>query len=121
MPTQPVLQGDTLPHPFEYRQTRGYRLVSLETVDGSIVHQVVNDSVKRTFVLEWRGVTTTQRNTILAAYEELITAPTSSNFTDPAGDTYTVTMPPNAPPVDLPWIKGTAVTRWNVSITLREV
>lgn len=124
MATQPVLQGTTLPwpkNPGGYVERNGQRAVSLETAGANLVFQRITTSVKREFALSWVLVDNSDKNAIDDAYAELLSAPTSSNFTSPAGATYTVTPPPGNPPLEWEYIEMPAGERWSTTMRLREI
>lgn len=122
--TAPVLQGTTLPDCFDFSFAADLRYVATEMADGTIVYDFISSTRKRTWVLEWRGLTNTEIAAILDAYDELLTGPTSDNFVDPKGNTYTVGRPQNAQAPEVTHVKGTGhrdEPLYNVTIRLREI
>lgn len=124
MATQPVLQGTTLPwpkNPGGYIERNGQRAVSLEMASANLVFQRITTSVKREFTLSWVLLDDSDKNSIDDAYAELLSAPTSSNFTSPAGGTYTVTPPPGNPPIEWEYLEAPAGAKWSGTMRLREI
>ena len=124
MATQPVLQGDTLPwpkNPGGYVERTGQRAVSLETAGSNLVFQRITTTAKREFTLTWVLLDTSEKNTVNSAYAELLSGPTSSNFTSPAGATYTVTPAPGNPPLEWSYTETPAGAKWETTMRLREI
>jgi hypothetical protein len=70
----PVLNvTSTLPNVSSFQVSVGYRGGSMLMSDGSTHFDIVNTNAKRTWILEWRGLTTAQKDTIVTAYALLKT------------------------------------------------
>lgn len=124
MATQPVLQGDTLPwpkNPDGYQERVGQRAVSLETANSNLVFQRITTAVKREFTLSWVLLDDSDKATVDGAYAELLSAPASSNFTAPTGNTYTVTPSQGNPPLEWAMTLHPAGNRWATTMRLREI
>lgn len=126
MPTTPTLGGTTLPDPTQYSERvqnlGGYR----EMADGSIIADLVQANGKRTITLQWRYVTNAQKANIITAWAT--TKSGSATFRPPTYDVlatdYTVTRDPANPVLEMEAVNvpsgGSALLRWNITMTLRQ-
>lgn len=124
MASAPILQGYTLAHvrnPGGYSQRRGQRAVSLEVANSNLVFQRLITTAKAEFSLVWVALTTSEYTTIATAYDALLSAGGSSNFTDPLGSTYTVTPVADNPPLEAEYTETPRGGAWAVAMRLRQV
>lgn len=119
----PALAGTTLA---QVSATRGfsysveYRGSMTVLADGSLQTDLVVDTAKRTFVLTWKNITSTQKTAIETAFNAIRKA--SGAFTAPDGQTATVTRSPQQK--EIKWdteVHGDGSYRWSGSLTLVEV
>ena len=116
----PVLAGSTLAWPTEYENNPTIRGGTEEMLDGSITIEVVDSNLRRTFTMAWVVLTAAQKGTIETSYATIITAPTTNNFTDVEGTSFSVTGLDGLPALSCVAIKTAAGIRWNVRMTFRE-
>lgn len=89
--TTPTLAGTTLPVPKEQQYGKLYRGGTLEMADGSIVHDLVDTTVRHRFRLRWEYLTQTEKNSIATAYEAIKN--TTGTYLSVENVSYTVTRP----------------------------
>ena len=94
--------------------TSGY---SGYTSDG--LWTLINDD-KRTFSLQWRSLTTVQKNLLETAWAALRNSYNASNFTAPSGTTYTVTRAPGQEQLSFDTFISGGDLFWTTSVQLRE-
>lgn len=124
MATQPILQSITLPwpkNPDGYQERRGQRAITLETAGSNLVFQRITTTAKREFVLSWVALSDGDYDDVNDAYDDLLNNPTTTNFTSPTGDTYTVTPAQGNPALEWEYINTPGGNRWSTSMRLREI
>lgn len=89
--TTPSIGMTTLPMPKEQVYTRLYRGGTLEMADGSIVHDLVDATVRHRFRLRWEYLSSTEKGTIQTAWDSLKNA--TATYTSIENATHTVTQP----------------------------
>lgn len=125
MATQPILQDIPLPYPRNpegFSQQGGHRVVGQLLANGNLFFQRITLTNPRyIFTLAWVFISDGDYDTIVTAYNDLIESPFSSNFTSPAGNTYTVTPMENTPPLEAVYTETPLGGLWNVTMRLREI
>lgn len=119
--TQPVLKGNTLPHPSDYSEPIGYRGAFAEMADGAVFFDAVDSATKRRFILKYQNISSTDRSTIITAFVAIKDSYTSNNFTAPTGTTYTVTRDDSQLEIDWSAVVSNGALRWSGELRLREV
>lgn len=89
--TTPTLAGNSLPVPKEQEYVKLYRGGTLDMADGSIVHDLVDTTVRHRFRLRWEYLTQTEKNNIATAYEAIKN--TTGTYLSVENVSYTVTRP----------------------------
>jgi hypothetical protein len=89
--TTPTLGGVSLPMPKEQTYTRLYRGGTLEMADGSIVHDLVDATVRHRFRLRWEYLSSTEKGTIQTQWDALKNA--TATYLSIENVSYTVTQP----------------------------
>lgn len=87
--------------------------------DGSLKTDVVNASAKKTFAISWQAISSSNLSSIITGYNTLATA--SGTWQDHHSASYTVTQDDGLPPLKYKERYSAAGTRYDVSLTLREV
>ena len=123
--TAPVLAGVTLPHTSEYTFRQGFRGAGTVFVNGGMKVDLVALGAKRVFILTWRGVTTTQMNTINTRFNAVrdVATPFSPPTDTGSPETVNVTWVENQ--LELEWTATSASggqrILWETVMQLREV
>lgn len=115
----PVLAGQTLPYPRTYKKTAVWRSGATTTADGTVSHDLVNDSVKYRFEMTWQNATESGIGNLETAYAAMGTSPVT--FVDTMGDTYTVTRSPDDTGLTVDWTAIRGSYYGSTSIVLIEV
>lgn len=89
--TTPTLGGVSLPIPKEQAYGRFYRGGTLEMADGSIVHDLVDSTVRYKFRLRWEYLTATQKGTIQTQWDAIKN--TTATYVSVENTSHTVTQP----------------------------
>jgi hypothetical protein len=87
--TIPSLGGTTLPPPKEQHQRRTYRGGTLMMADGSIVHDLTDNTVRHIFRLEFVYLNNAQLGTVAAAWDAIKN--TTATYVSIRGGSYEVT------------------------------
>jgi len=97
---QPVLAGQTLPHPARYKISSVVDGGAEQAINGAVKLSVVNSANRLRFTLSWQLLTSAADQTaLLTAWAAL--RDTSAVFTDVMGNTYTVTRDPGMEELEL--------------------
>lgn len=115
----PVLAGQTLADPTDYKRTRTYRGGRQIMADGSMVIDLVNTSAKMTWELGWPAMTDAEFGKLRDAFDAL--KDTSGTFVDVDGTSYTVTLGEAFDTLERVYVRSRAGNRWQASIQLRQV
>lgn len=97
---QPVLAGQTLPHPSRYKITSIVDGGAEQAVNGAVKLSVVNTTNRLRFTLTWELLTSAADQAALLAAWTAIRS-TSAVFVDIMGNTYNVTRDPGMSELDL--------------------
>lgn len=119
----PVLHTTTLPMPFrEGQEERVFYKGSVQRMaSGALVRDNVSSTPKLRFVLEWRGLTTAERTTVMTALATVADG-TSRSFTSARNLTYTVVLAEDgAPEWTVYPARGGSEFRFDGALTLEEV
>ena len=123
MATTPTLASYTLPPPTAdggYKVKDDFRGYGSTMADGSVVFDLVNASVKRTFTLRWNALTATERGTIETAFGAIKNA--SGAFVGPDGTSCNVTRDPSNQSIEFEaYVVAGGALRYRAELTLREV
>ncbi len=114
-----TLAGQSVPTPTDYSIDSGHRGASFVMADGSLKTDVVNASAKKTFAISWQAISSSNLSSIITGYNTLATA--SGTWQDHHSASYTVTQDDGLPPLKYKERYSAAGTRYDVSLTLREV
>lgn len=115
----PVLAGQTLADPSEYRRSYTYRGGRQIMADGSIVTDLVNTSAKATWEMSWPALNNTQAGALQTAFAAI--KDTSGSYTDIDGSAYTVTLDEGFDTLDFEYVRAAAGDRWRAALKLRQV
>ena len=114
-----IIGGVTVADPAGYRIGPGYWGGATTLADGTLQFDLVNDGAKRRFELTWTAITTTQRDSINTAYNNI--RKSSGNFTGPDGATATVVRDPTQDRLLWEAVKAAGATlRWSGTLVLLE-
>lgn len=123
MTVAPILDSNTMA-PVYYQKgfsyTAEYRGAFIQLASGSYVTDLVDGTVKRTFTLTWKNITSTQKTTIETAWASVKMV--SKAFTAPDSQTATVIRDPSQK--QLKWdseLTGTGDLLWSTTMVLIEV
>lgn len=114
-----VLNSYTLADPSEFTVVAGYRGASFRMANGAVKFDTVVAGAKREFLLSWQNISDADKEEIITAY--LTATGSGVSFTDPEGDSWTVTMADDMAPIEWRATKAAAGLRYSGSIRLREV
>ena len=123
--TAPILAGVPLPHVSGYTFRQGFRGAATVFVNGGMKVDLAALGAKRVFVLTWRGLTTTQMNTINTRFNAVrdIATPFVPPRDSGSAETVNVTWVENQ--LELEWTATSAnngqVILWETVMQLREV
>lgn len=92
--TTPTLGGVTLPMPKEQSYARLFRGGTLQMADGSIVHDLVDTTVRYRFNLRWELLTSTEKGTIQTQWDAIKN--TTATYLSIENASHTVTQPDGA-------------------------
>lgn len=118
----PVLAGQTLATPKEYKRGRTYRGGRQVMASGALVTDLVSTTAKHRWELSWGLLTDAQYTTLRTAYDAIKDA--SGSYTDVDGTVYTVTLDEGFDELENEAVKiaGNGNVRWRVpALKLREV
>lgn len=118
----PVLAGQTLAGPKEYKRARTFRGGRQVMASGALVTDLVNTTAKHRWELGWGLLTDAQYTALRTAYDAI--KDTSGSYTDIDGVVYTVTLDENFDELENEAVKlaGSGNVRWRVpALKLREV
>lgn len=118
----PVLAGQTLASPKEYKKARTYRGGRQVMASGALVTDLVNTTAKHRWELGWGLLTDAQYTTLRTAFDAIKDA--SGSYTDIDGVVYTVTLDETFDELENEAVKmgGAGNVRWRVpALKLREV
>jgi hypothetical protein len=114
----PKIGSTTLPVPKEQGYTRFYRGGTLSMADGSIVHDLVDNTARHRFKLRWEYRTDTELTTIQTAWDTLKNA--TAVYTSIRNTTHTVTQPENAELDITPMVVGGGQLAYHIAMELLE-
>ena len=120
--SSPVLAGQTLASPKEYKRSRTYRGGRQVMASGALVIDLLSTTAKHRWELGWGLLTDAQYTTLRTAFDAL--KDTSGSYTDIDGTVYTVTLDQDFDELESEAVKvaGTGNVRWRVpALKLREV
>lgn len=89
--TTPTLGSVALPMPKEQRYRRFFRGGTLTMADGSIVHDLVDTTVRSGFNLRWEYLTAAEKTTIQTQWDALKNA--TATYVSVENTSHTVTQP----------------------------
>lgn len=92
--TTPTLGGVSLPIPKEQSYARLFRGGTLMMADGSIVHDLVDTTVRYRFRLRWEYLTATEKGTIQTQWDAIKNA--TATYLSVENASHTVTQPEGA-------------------------
>jgi len=120
--TQPILAGTALAHPTVpggFSETLSFRGKTIEKADGTQSTDLVQSGVKRTFVLKWEMLSSTEKADLITAFTAIKSS--SGSFTAPDSSVYTVTRDGDAE-LDFEYVRSAGgAFGYNCSLALREV
>lgn len=116
--TTPVLAGYNLPQPKEQSYTMQFRGGTLAMADGSIVHDLVDVTVRHLFRLRWEYLNATQLATIKTAFGAI--KDTTASYTSIENVTYTVTRPDGGEMAITPEVVAGGEIEFHVTLDLVE-
>ena len=118
----PVLAGQTLASPKEYKKARTFRGGRQIMASGALVIDLVSTTAKHRWELGWALLTDAQYTTLRTAFDAIKDA--SGSYTDIDGVVYTVTLDQDFDELENEAVKigGAGNVRWRVpALKLREV
>lgn len=116
--TTPTLGAVALPIPKEQSYTREFRGGTLDMADGSIVHDLVDTTVRYRFRLRWEYLTSTEKGTIQTQWDAIKN--TTATYVSIENTSHTVTQPDGATLDVDPVVTAQGEIAFNVSIELVE-
>jgi hypothetical protein len=116
--TQPTLGGVTLAYPDSQTYTRFFRGGTLEMADGSIVHDLVDTTVRHRFRLKWTLLNSTEKGTIQTQWDAIKNA--TATYVSIENASYTVTQPEGAEMSVTPRVTASGEIAFDVELELIE-
>lgn len=115
-----TLNSNTLANYAEEEVESFLRGASYSLASGAIQHDNVSTTRKRRWRIQWRALTSAQKETIATQYIVLVAGTGSGSFTDIHGDTYTITVPQNRKTISIRTVNASPL-RFDVSVEFEEV
>lgn len=116
--TIPSLGGITLPSPREQPYRRMYRGGTLLMADGSIVHDLTDNTARHSFHLSFILLTLTQLTTVTTQWDAIKN--TTATYISIRGQSFTVTQPDGATLDVTPVVTAGGDIKFNVEMDLEE-
>lgn len=114
------ISGSTLANYSEEEIENFLRGTSYSMANGTIQHDNVSGTRKRRWKIQWRALTSTQKESIVTQHINLLSGIGTGTFVDIHGASYTVTVPVNRPTLNVKTINSNPL-RFDVAMTLEEV
>jgi hypothetical protein len=115
----PILGGQTLADPTDYKRSYTYRGGRQIMADGSQVIDLVNASAKASWRLAWPALTDAQASALQTAFAAI--KDTSGSYTDIDGSAYTVMLAEGFDTLEFEHVRAVGGNRWAAALELRQV
>lgn len=115
----PILAGQTLAHPTEYKKSITFRGGRQIMLDGTMVIDLVSTTGKTLWEMSWPAMSDSEVGALQTAFSAL--KDTSGSYTDIDGGVYTVTLAEDYDTIEYTFVRAKVGNRWATALKLRQV